>query len=65
MTFTSEMAGQPPGVTRQKIASALLKRLPALTDELLKRAIEQCHSRSGLYGGGMQPCRKKLTRSAS
>jgi hypothetical protein len=53
MTFTDDMAGQPPGVAGQKIASALLNRLPALADELLKRVLEQsdiCGKQSEIYG---------------
>ena len=34
MTSTDDIADQPPGVAGQKIASALLSRVPALADEL-------------------------------
>ena len=41
------------GVAGQKLASALLGRLPALADELLKRVLEQsdvCGKQSEIYG---------------
>src|SRR4029077_1657714 len=53
MTSTDDMAGQPPWVVGQKLASALLGRLSALTDELLKcvlRQAEACGSHSDIYG---------------
>ena len=52
MTFTDDMA-DPPGVVGQKLASALLGRLPALTDELLKCVLKQadvCGNQSDIYG---------------
>ncbi len=52
MTFTDDIA-DPPGVVGQKLASALLGRLPALTDELLKCVLKQadvCGNQSDIYG---------------
>src|SRR5260370_41014473 len=54
MTFADDMADQPLGIVGQKIASALLGRLPALTDELLKCVLKQCDidgKQSDIYGG--------------
>src|SRR5271165_2116243 len=53
MTSTDDIAGQLSGVAGQKIASALLSRLPALADELLKRILGQsdvCGKQSEIYG---------------
>jgi hypothetical protein len=53
MTFTQDLAGQPPGAVGQKLASALLGRLPALTEELLKCVLRQAEaggSHSDIYG---------------
>jgi hypothetical protein len=52
MTFTDDIA-DPPSVVGQKLASALLGRLPALTDELLKCVLKQgdvCGNQSDIYG---------------
>jgi PucR C-terminal helix-turn-helix domain/GGDEF-like domain len=51
--ISDDIDGQPPGVVGQKLASALLGRLPALTDELLKCALKQgeaCGNQGDIYG---------------
>lgn len=53
MTFTDDIVGQPPGIVGQTLASALLGRLPALTDELLKCVLKQadaCGNHSDIHG---------------